>query len=131
MKKIYKNEALEWSNLFFLIPLAISMAHGLYWYTIILGAVFVVSFDFHFLKESKKIHYIDVIFSITLMTANLVLLFVGNFALPFSALAIVFASTALFLFFRKSKHNYYINHSLWHIFSAGVYLFCLLTFLSV
>lgn len=130
MKKIYQHEALEWSNLFFLIPLAIAINYNLYWYTIILGIVFVVSFDFHFLHEAKSVYYFDVIFSSILMLSNTILLLLGHLKLPYSIMAIIFALIALIFYFRRSKHDYYINHSLWHIFSALVCLSCLITFIS-
>ena len=130
MKKLYKSEALEWSNLFFLIPAVFAFSHNLYWYVVILLAVFIVSFDFHFFKEAKQLFYLDVTFSSFLMLSNTVLLLLGNLKLPYSAIAIIFALIALIFYFRRSKHDYYINHSLWHIFSAGVCLFCLMTFIS-
>lgn len=129
MKKIYQNGFLRWSNLFFLIPLAVAIFYSLYWYAIILLVVFIVSYDFHLLNEAKKIYYLDVIFSSILMLSNFILLFMGHLVLPYSALALLCALVALFFYFRRSKHDYYFNHSLWHIFSAGVCIFCLLTFL--
>ena len=130
MKKIFQYEALRWSNLFFLIPLIVAVVYGLYWYVIILLVVFIVSYDFHFFREAKELYYLDVIFSSILMISNFILLFMGHLVLPFSFIAIVFALIAIFFYFRRSKHDYYINHSLWHVFSSGVCLFCLLTFLS-
>jgi uncharacterized membrane protein len=131
MKKIYQNEFLKWSNLFFLIPLLIAIFSGLYLYSIILLAVFVVSYDFHFFNEAKDVYYLDVIFSSILMISNCVLLFNGHLTLPYSIFAVLCALIALFFYFRRSKHDYYFNHSLWHVFSAGVCLFCLMTFLSI
>ena len=130
MKKLYKSEALEWSNLFFLIPAVFAFSHNLYWYVVILLAVFIVSFDFHFFKEAKQLFYLDVIFSSFLMFSNTILLLLGNLKLPYSILAVISALIALIFYFRRSKHDYYINHSFWHIFSAAVCLFCLMTFLS-
>ena len=126
MKK-YKKEILRWSNLFFLIPLTIALIYNIYWYAIVLLALFIVSFDFHFFKEAKEVYYLDVIFSSLLMFSNFVLLFSSHWELPFSAIAITFALVALFFYFQRSEQNYYFSHSLWHIFSAGVCIFCLLT----
>lgn len=131
MKKTYQNNFLKWSNLFFLIPLIIAAFSGLYWYSIILLVVFIVSYDFHFFGEAKEVFYLDVIFSSILMVSNFILLFMGHWLTPYSIIAVLFALVALFFYFRRSKHNYYLNHSLWHIFSAGVCIFCLMTFLSV
>jgi len=54
----YQKETLRWSNLFFLIPLTIALVYGVYWYVIVLLALFIVSFDFHFFKEAKEVYYI-------------------------------------------------------------------------
>ena len=130
MKKIFQHEALEWSNLFLLIPVTLAIIYGLYLYAIILSVLFFVSFDFHYFKEAKDIYYLDVLFSYTIMASNFVLLFMSHWHLPYSLIAVLFALIALFFYFRRSKHDYYFNHSLWHVFSSGVCLFCLLTFLS-
>ncbi len=131
MEKIYQGEFLKWSNLFFLIPLIIAILSGIYWYTVILLVVFIVSYNFHFFREAKEVYYLDVIFSSILMLSNFILLFRGHLLLPYSALAILCALIALFFYFRRSKYDYYFNHSLWHVFSAGVCVFCLMTFLPL
>ena len=129
IKKYIKNETLEWSNFFFLIPLIIAVVYHLFWYAVILLVVFLVSYDFHFLHETRNIYYLDVIFSSILMLSNCILLFLGYFLLPYSIFAVISALVALVFYFRRSKHDYRINHSLWHIFSAAVCLFCLMAFL--
>jgi|GEM_PF-5534630 len=104
MKK-YKSETLKWSNLFFLIPLVMAVVYGVYWYALVLLALFIVSFDFHFFKEAKEVYYLDIIFSSLLMLSNFVLLFLGHWALPFSIIAIIFALIALSFYFRKSDQR--------------------------
>jgi len=131
MNILYKKEALKWSNLFFILPLIVALIYNLYWYAIVLFTVFIVSCVFHFSNEAKQFYYLDIIFSSLLMFSNFILLFMGHWKLPFSAAAIFFALFALFFYFRSSKNNYYLNHSLWHIFSSGVCLFSLVTFISV
>lgn len=128
MKKIYKHEALKWSNVFFLVPVVFAITNGLYLYVVILSALFIVSFDFHLFNEAKAVYFLDVIFSIFLMISNFVLLFLGHWSLPYSIIAVVSALIALIFYFRRSKYNYYINHSLWHLFSSIVCLSCLLAF---
>ena len=130
MKKLLKKDFLKWSNLFFLTPFIVAIVYSIYWYAIIVLAVFIISYDFHFFGEAKEVYYLDVLFSSILMLTNCALLFMGHLALPFSALALLSALIALFFYFRRSKHDYFINHSLWHIFSALVCIFCLMTFLS-
>jgi hypothetical protein len=131
MKQVFKTETLEWSNLFFLVPIFLAIIYSMYWYAAILLVVFIVSFNFHFLHEAKRLFYLDVIFSSLLMLSNFILLFLGHWKIPYSIFAVAFSLIALFFYFRRKKHAYYLNHSLWHIFSAGVCFFCLMTFLGI
>jgi len=119
---------LKWSNGFFLLPFFLALSLNLYWYALIVLVVTIVSYDFHFFSEASEVYYLDVFFSSLLMLSNFLLLFMGYWQLPYSALAVIFALTALYFYFKKSKRDYFWNHSLWHIFSAGVCIFCLLTF---
>jgi len=118
-----------WSNLFFLIPFFISISYNLYWYSVIIGIVFIVSSLFHFYNENKILFYFDVFFSTILMVSNFILLFNGNWVLPYSILAIVCALIALTFYFKESKNSYNIYHSMWHIFSVGVSVSCLITYI--
>ena len=118
-----------WSNLFFLIPFAMAVSYGVWWYSIVIGIVFIISSFFHF-NEEKKFEYVDVCSSTALMASNFILLFKGHWILPYSAIAIVCAVIAIFFYFRQFKHGYDLNHGMWHIFSAGVSAFCVVTLLS-
>ncbi len=118
-----------WSNIFFIIPFAFAISYKIWWYGIIIGAVFVISSIFHFNKE-KKFVFIDVTSSTILMASNFILLFSGHWIVPYSLIAVVCAVIAIFFYFRQYKHGYNLNHGLWHIFSAGVSFFCVATFLS-
>jgi len=119
-----------WSNIFFLIPLIISTYYGLYWYSILISMVIIMSCLFHFYNEHKIIYYFDVLFSSTIMLSNFILLFRGHWMAPYSIMAILFALTALFFYFRQSEYGYNLDHGLWHIFSSGVSTFCIITFLK-
>jgi len=127
MKQI--KEMKFWSNVFFLIPLLISINYGLYWYSIIIGVVFIVSSIFHFYNENKILFYFDVVFSSMLMLSNFVLLFMGHWNLPYSLFAVICALLAFLFYFKQSKNSYNFYHSMWHIFSTGVSLFCLFTYI--
>lgn len=120
-----------WSNLFFLIPLAFAISYTINWYSIIIGLVFVISSYFHFYNE-KRIEYIDIVSSTTLMLSNLILLFRGHWATPYSVFAIICALIALSFYFYqyKGSRSYGFYHGWWHIFSAGVSFFCIATYLS-
>ena len=120
-----------WSNLFFLIPLALAISYGILWYSVVIGVVFFISSYFHFHHE-KRIEYVDVTTSTLLMLSNLILLFKGHWVLPYSLTALVCAVVALGFYFYQNKgskgYNFY--HGIWHIFSAGVSFFCVATFLA-
>lgn len=118
-----------WSNIFFLIPLLVSINYELYWYSIITGIVFVASSIFHFYNENKILFYFDVTFSSILMLSNFILLFAGHWKMPYSLLAVICALLAFVFYFRQSKNSYNLYHSMWHLFSVGVSIFCLLTYL--
>lgn len=120
-----------WSNLFFLIPLVFSISHNLYWYSVVIGLVFVVSSYFH-LHDEKKIEYIDITTSTILMISNFILLFQGKWIVPYSIIAVLCAIIALGFYFYQHKglRGYNFYHGMWHIFSAAVSFFCVLTFLS-
>lgn len=115
-----------WSNLFFLIPLALAASAGLYLYTAVIAAVFVLSLAFHLHEENKILYYWDMFFSGLLMFANFLLLFISRWALPWSAFAVICAGAAIFLLKGRPETDENKSHALWHIFSAGVCLFCLL-----
>lgn len=128
MEQIPKKKVL--SNMFFLIPFYVSINYNVYWYSIIIGTVFIISSLFHFYNENKVLFYFDVIFSSIIMLSNFILLFLGHWILPYSIFAIICVLIALIFYFKQNSKSYNIDHSMWHIFSALVSLFCLLTFIN-
>ena len=118
-----------WSNVFFLVPLAIALWYHIIWYSIVIGMVFIISSYFHF-KDEKRLEYVDVTSSSLLMVSNFILLFLGHWTMPYSVAAIVCAVIALSFYARQFKHGYNFNHGMWHLFSAGVSSFCVFTFLA-
>lgn len=115
--------------MFFLIPFAFAVSYEVWWYSIVIGIVFIISSIFHFYKEQKLV-FIDISSSTILMASNLILLFKGHLVLPYTAIALLCAVIALFFYFRQFEKGYNLNHGLWHVFSAGVSFFCVATFLS-
>jgi len=116
-----------WSNLFFLVPLLIAAYLGLNLYVAVVGITFLISLLYHMREEDKLLYYADVLFSGILMLANFLLLFMSGWRLPWSAGAVIFAALAIWSYTSKFKKGDSFRHSLWHIFSAGVSLFCLLS----
>ncbi len=125
----FKSGALKWSNLFFLIPLVIALNHNIYWYSVIIFVLFIVSFDFHFFNEAREVFYLDLIFSILLVISNFILLYLSGWQQPLTTISLSMGAVALFFYFRRSENNYSFTHSLWHILSAVVCVLCLTTFL--
>jgi hypothetical protein len=115
------------SNLFFLIPFALAVSAGFYLYSTVILTVFFLSLAFHLREENKILYYWDMFFSLLLMFANFLLLFAGHWALPWSAFAVICAALAIFFFRGRPDMDENKSHGLWHIFSAGVSLFCLLS----
>jgi CHASE2 domain-containing sensor protein len=111
--------------------MAFSIAYQVFWYSVIIGLVFIISSFFHFHNE-KRIEYVDITSSTSLMLSNFILLFQGRWIFPYSILAIICAVIALCFYFYQHKgvRGYNFYHGWWHIFSAGVSFFCLATFLS-
>ena len=81
------------------------------------------------LVKNKYLNYLDVLFSNLLILSNVVLLFMGHWILPYSVITIIFTLIAILFYFIQSKH-YNIYHSVWHIFSAGICYFSLMTYIS-
>ena len=66
-------------------------------------------------------------FSGLLMFASFILLFVSGWALPWSIGVITTALLALLFYTDKINFSPAVNHSMWHILSAIVCIFCLLS----
>ncbi len=118
-----------WSNILFLAPLYLSVVTNMYGYVIIISFVLIFSTFFHIYDE-KRFKMIDIISSLSLITANLILLFGGNLKLPYSLISLLFAGVAIMFYLKQSKKFYNFNHGMWHIFSAIVCYFSVLTFIS-
>jgi len=118
-----------WSNIFFLIPLILSIAGSLYWYSTVIGLMLVLSLNYHYYNEAKY-YYRDCVVSILLMGSNFLLLINGNWMQPYSLIALSNAFVALYFYYRQYKKGYNFNHGMWHFFSAIVCYFSILTFLN-
>ena len=119
----------ELTNLFFIIPLILTLSYGLYFYGLILFAVIVNSFLFHYYNE-KRFIYSDMFFAYSLMICNLFYAWKGGFNYPYFLLAILFAIIALYLESRKikTKKEYNFNHGDWHIISSIITTLCIFSF---
>lgn len=124
-------QAKFWSNIFFLAPLALAASYELWWYSVVMSTVFIISTLFHFREEEKDtLEYIDIATATGLILSNLVLLFKGHWTIPYSIFATVCAVIALIFYARQFKHGYDLNHGFWHVFSAAVSFFSVATLLA-
>lgn len=118
-----------WSNLLFLIPLLISIQYGLYWYSTIVLLVFIFSTFYHLRNE--KIYAIhDFICSSLLILSNFYLIFSGNVNSVSSLAALTIAALAIYFHQKALKRSYDFNHGVWHILSALICVFSLISFVN-
>lgn len=118
-----------WSNLLFLIPLLISIQYGLYWYLFIIGLAFVFSTTYHLRNETMYAFH-DFIFSSILIISNFYLLFKGNINSNYSLVALGISVFAIYFQQRALKYSYDFNHGVWHILSALICIFSLISFVN-
>ncbi len=118
-----------WSNLFFIIPLYLSIYHHIYFHSILILLVIIFS-TLHHIKNEKKFNIIDQISATLLILSNLYLCYLSNFKQPYFLLALLFVIISFYFYFKNKKYKYNVNHSLWHIFSVIITLLCLLAYIK-
>lgn len=119
-----------WSNLFFLIPLTMSLKFGIVYYSYILGAMILISSLFHY-SDNFKLRYPDIFISSILIISNFYLIIMGNWKLPFSLFAILIAVLAVLVYCLQFRSRRILLHNIWHILSAAICYFSILTFTAV
>jgi hypothetical protein len=130
MNKAHKQLLLRikfWSNMLFVLPLMFAVFYNLAWYVPIIGIVLIISSIYHYSNEKILIHT-DHAFALLLIAANFFLLLSGKYLSLFSFSAVMLALLAGYFYFRQAKHGYDLNHGLFHIFSALISIFSILTF---
>ncbi len=119
-----------WSNIFFVFPFILSIINSIYWYSIVIGLMLLLSMSYHY-NDERKYFYRDCIISTILMASNFWLLINGDWILPYSFIALSNAVIAIYFYLIQYKSGYNFNHGMWHFFSAFVCYFSILTFLAV
>ena len=115
------------TTLLFLIPLALTLLSGLYFYSAIITLSIIIALLYHLNKEKKNFH-LDVILSIALITTNLYYVYLSNFKYPYFHLAVIAMIASFYFWFRAQKTNYNFNHSMWHISSVLITILCVLAY---
>lgn len=118
-----------WSNSFFLIPLLLSIKYGILWYSIILGCMIILSSIYHY-SNNFRFRYPDIFVSSLLIISNIYLMTLGNWDIPFSVLALITAVIALLVYYLQFKNHRVFYHNIWHILSAAICYFSILTFVN-
>src|SRR3989344_823726 len=122
------NKPLVWSSSFFLLPLALAFYFQVWPSAVILIALIVVSLAYHKSKE-KKFFSIDALLARILIIFNLLICYLGNFAMPYFAVVLILIVLALYFYFYKQRDDYPLGHGFWHLFSALITVFSILTFI--
>lgn len=115
------------TELLFLIPLVIALFLGLYLYSAIILCSIIVAILYH-LNHEKKFFYTDVIVSLILIATNLYFAYLSDFKYPYFNLAVVSLIASAYFWFKAQKKNYDLNHSMWHISSVLITIFCILSY---
>ncbi len=120
----------NWTNLCFLLPLALAFYYSLHVYIVVLALVVFSSFMYH-QTGHFQFRFLDHFCAYLLVACNLFYVWTGNFSYSSIALVLFFIIFALYFKFRKVKDekDYIYNHGYWHIMSSFTTVYCLLTYL--
>ena len=118
-----------WSNLLFLLPLGMAVYFRIWLSAVILCAVLISSFVYH-LSRQKKLAHTDALLAKVLILSNVWICYLGRFSLPWFAATLILAGLALYFYFCEQNKNYILWHGLWHLSSALITVFSILTFLG-
>jgi hypothetical protein len=116
------------TELLFTIPLILTLTKEKYLYSIIITLSIIIALIYHLSKE-KKCLFLDSTFSTILVCTNLYYVYKADFKYPYFQLAMVALVAAFYFYFRAQKKNYNFNHSMWHVASMLITLFCVLAYI--
>lgn len=111
-----------WSNVFFLIPLILSIIFRVYVLTTIITLVIITSVIYH-TTNNKKLLIPDKILAYTLIIANLTLLYFVNFKQPYFIIAFFFVIVGIYFLKIKKKDGWE-----WHLSSTIITILCILAY---
>jgi hypothetical protein len=115
------------SNLFFTPPLIITLQNGLN-IPFLIALLSISTSTLYHLAHEKRFLMIDRIAALALFANNMVLLYLAKASWYEIATVAGLIFLALLFFYREDRYGYELNHFLWHLFSAMVSTFCLITF---
>jgi TRAP-type C4-dicarboxylate transport system permease small subunit len=112
-----------WTNIFFVLPLALSLINKLYIHSFLILLVILASGYYHY-REDKKLLVFDKISATLLILYNSYLCYLSGFKQPYFALIVVFVILA-FYFLRRLG-----DRQEWHLTSVIITLLCILSYIS-
>ena len=116
-----------WSNVPFIIPAGIAVYKGLWAYGALIAVAAGVSYYYHHTDETA-LKRVDKFLAYSVITANLYVLYLSNFRLPYFLIAIVFVAIAFYFFLTGKDHKYDVYHGMWHFCSVIITLMCVLAY---
>ena len=114
-------------ELFFIIPLILTLVEGLYIYSAIITLSIISALLYHLNKE-KRFLVLDVILSTTLISTNLYYVYLSSFKFPYFHIALLALVASFYFWMRAQKSNYDFNHSMWHLSSITITVCCILAY---
>ena len=124
-----KKSLLVWSSLIFTLPLALAAYFRIWLTAAALIAVIITSLLYH-RSQGKKFQRLDALFARLLIVSNLWICYLGHFVFPYFAIVLALILADSYFYFREERMNYPLGHSLWHLFSALITVFSILTFIK-
>jgi hypothetical protein len=118
-----------WSNFLFIIPLIFALIYGIYVMAIIIFLAMIVSLVYHIYREREWVRLDRVTVSI-LIIANIYLCYLFKFSFPYFYLALLFVFISFYFYSNTNKKKSQLYHSLWHLSSVIITLFCLIGYIN-
>lgn len=116
-----------WSNVPFYIPAGLALTKGLWAYGILIALAASVSLYYH-LTDERELKRLDKFLAYSVITANLYILYLAKFKLPYFPIALVFVGIAFYFFLTGKEHKYDVYHGMWHLCSVVITLMCVLAY---
>lgn len=89
-----------WSNVPFYIPAGLALTKGLWAYGILIALAASVSLYYH-LTDELELKRLDKFLAYIVIAANLYILYLAKFKLPYFPIALVFVGIAFYFFFNR------------------------------
>lgn len=118
-------QEIQTSHIFFLLPLILALYLDIRIYVLVISLMLIFSLLYHGIRK-YDFSIFDRFFASLLIFSNIILCVLGNFALPHFLMVCILIPVSFYFWFQKTSYTW--NHSLWHITSAYICIFSILTF---